>query len=124
MNADLAADKTPTAECLRDAACQLEFEKRRFYEEIRNYPTPITACDQQFNYLLEQQARVTAELSRVRSPCGGSIANRRTTNLSCSDNPWRKHGLAPIFTRNPRGFRQSLPVSSVWDLFNLVFPER
>jgi hypothetical protein len=40
----------------------LEAEKRRLYEEIRNYPTPIAACDQQFNHLLEQQARVIAEL--------------------------------------------------------------
>jgi hypothetical protein len=45
----------------------LEAERRRLYEEIRNYPTPIAACDQQFNYLLEQQAQVTAELNRVRS---------------------------------------------------------
>jgi hypothetical protein len=45
----------------------LEAEKRRLYEEIRNYPTPIAGCDQQFNYLLEQQARVTAELNRIRA---------------------------------------------------------
>jgi hypothetical protein len=45
----------------------LESEKRRLYEEIRAYPTPIAGCDQQFNYLLEQQARVTAELNRLRS---------------------------------------------------------
>jgi hypothetical protein len=45
----------------------LEAEKRRLYEEIRNYPTPIAGCDQQFNHLLEQQARVTAELNRIRA---------------------------------------------------------
>ena len=45
----------------------LEFEKRRLYEEIRTYPTPIAGCDQQFNHLLEQQAQVSAELNCLRS---------------------------------------------------------
>jgi hypothetical protein len=44
----------------------LEGRKRRLYEEIRSYPTPIAGCDQQFNYLLEQQAGVSAELTQVR----------------------------------------------------------
>ena len=48
----------------------LEAEKRRLYEEIRNYPTPIAGCDQQFNYLLEQQARIAAELNRIRASAG------------------------------------------------------
>ena len=49
----------------------LEAEKRRLYEEIRNYPTPIAGCDQQFNYLLEQQARIVAELNRIRASTEG-----------------------------------------------------
>ena len=52
---------------LRESEKLLEAEKRRLYEEIRNYPTPIAGCDQQFNYLLEQQARVAAALNRVRA---------------------------------------------------------
>lgn len=52
---------------LRERERFLESEKRRLYEEIRSYPTPIAGCDQQFNYLLEQQARVNSELSRVRA---------------------------------------------------------
>ena len=28
----------------------LENERHRIYEEIKNYPTPIPACDAQFNY--------------------------------------------------------------------------
>ncbi len=51
---------------LQEDAHRLEAEKQRLYEEIRSYPTPIAGCDQQFNYLLEQQARVVAELHRVR----------------------------------------------------------
>jgi len=56
----------------------LEAEKRRLYEEIRSYPTPIAGCDQQFNYLLEQQARVTAELKQVRA----AIADRGGREIS------------------------------------------
>ncbi len=47
------------------SAC-LEARKQGLYEEIRAYPAPITACDQQFNYLLEQQARLFDELGRTR----------------------------------------------------------
>jgi hypothetical protein len=43
----------------------LQARERRLYEELKNYPTPITACDQQFNYLLEQQANVAQELARL-----------------------------------------------------------
>jgi hypothetical protein len=52
---------------LRDRQAFLEAEKQRLYQELRNYPTPIAGCDQQFNYLLEQQAFVAAELSRIRA---------------------------------------------------------
>lgn len=44
---------------------QLEQEKRRVNEEINNYPAPIPACDAQFNYLLEERARIFQELSRL-----------------------------------------------------------
>ena len=45
---------------------ELENEKRRINEEIRTYPTPIAGCDAQFNYLLEEQARIVKELDRLR----------------------------------------------------------
>jgi hypothetical protein len=41
---------------------QLEAERHRVNEEIRTYPTPIAACDAQFNYLLEERARIALEL--------------------------------------------------------------
>jgi hypothetical protein len=53
------------------AAC-LENRKARVYEEIKNYPTPITACDQQFNHLLDQLAKVCGELARMRRAAGES----------------------------------------------------
>ncbi|MEM7344805.1 MAG: hypothetical protein AAF485_11225 [Chloroflexota bacterium] len=43
----------------------LEDKKREIQLEIANYPPPIPACDQQFNYLLEQQATVAQALRRV-----------------------------------------------------------
>ena len=45
----------------------LESARRSILAEIRNYPPPIAACDQQFNYLLEQRDRVARELSRLAS---------------------------------------------------------
>lgn len=60
-------DSLKIAESLRHAETCLQSEKQRLYDEIRNYPTPIAGCDQQFNYLLEQQAQIIAELARVRA---------------------------------------------------------
>ena len=45
----------------------LENAKSSILAEIRNYPPPIAACDQQFNYLLEQRDRIADELSRLAS---------------------------------------------------------
>lgn len=28
------------------------------YEQIKNYPTPIAGCDEQFNFLLEERDRL------------------------------------------------------------------
>jgi hypothetical protein len=44
----------------------LESERRRICAEIRDYPTPITACDAQFNHLLEQRASISQELALLR----------------------------------------------------------
>lgn len=63
---------------LRDREAFLVAEKQRLYQEIRNYPTPIAGCDQQFNYLLEQQAAVAAELSRIRASL--AVDARETTD--------------------------------------------
>jgi hypothetical protein len=46
---------------------QLEAEKWRVMEEIANYPPPIPACDVQFNFLLEERARITRELNRLQA---------------------------------------------------------
>ena len=46
---------------------QLELKKAQIYEEIKNYPPPIPACDVQFNYLIEERARISQELSRLEA---------------------------------------------------------
>jgi len=40
--------------------------------EIRHYPTPIARCDEQLTGLLEERARLLAELEalRARESCG------------------------------------------------------
>jgi len=43
----------------------LETVRGRISEEIRSYPTPIPACDAQFNHLLETRDRVSQELARL-----------------------------------------------------------
>ena len=38
---------------------------RAIQDEIRNYPTPIAGCDQQFNYLLEKRDQLIEQTSRI-----------------------------------------------------------
>lgn len=35
--------------------------------EIRQYPAPISACDAQFNHLLEERSSIPRELARARA---------------------------------------------------------
>lgn len=44
----------------------LEEKKAEIEAEIIHYPPPIPACDQQFNYLLEQRALIAEELRRFK----------------------------------------------------------
>ncbi len=45
----------------------LENERHRVNEEVKKYPPPIPACDAQFNYLLEERARIAEELDRLKT---------------------------------------------------------
>jgi hypothetical protein len=44
---------------------RLESEKKSIADEIKNYPRPIPACDQQFNFLLEERTRIFQDLERL-----------------------------------------------------------
>jgi hypothetical protein len=48
-------------------------KKDQIYEEIKNYPRPIPACDQQFNYLLEERTRISQDLARLEEVCKESL---------------------------------------------------
>ena len=43
----------------------LERERERVYDRIASYPTPIPACDEQFNHLLELRARIASGLACI-----------------------------------------------------------
>lgn len=47
----------------------LEAARRQVLAAIRAYPSPITACDAQFNHLLEQRERIAEELRRLDALC-------------------------------------------------------
>jgi hypothetical protein len=77
--------------------CRLQSLARQVAEEIRTYPAPITACDAQFNHLLELRRILPEELARVdaaardpaasveafieASPCSAELAPGRRQTL-------------------------------------------
>jgi hypothetical protein len=46
-------------------AAHLEAQRLKTIRAIQNYPPPITACDQQFDYLLAERDQISAELRRA-----------------------------------------------------------
>jgi hypothetical protein len=58
----------------RDIISRLEDRKRSLDLEIRNYPTPITRCDDQFNYLLQRRTTLSRQLTRMRAPSDEGLA--------------------------------------------------
>lgn len=76
--------QTPTTETLwLEIKTYLEEKKNLINEEIIHYPPPIPACDAQFNYLLEERARLAEQLNRLEDICRHE-ANDHETNDSDS----------------------------------------
>ena len=48
-------------------------------EQLKDYPTPITGCDEQFNFLLTERNRLTQALNKVRSEFDPTI--KLVTNI-------------------------------------------
>lgn len=65
FSAEKSAEATRAA--WKEIESCLEQHKERIYAQIKGYPTPITACDQQFNYLLDERTAISRELDRLRS---------------------------------------------------------
>ena len=64
----LALDRSDSlqAVCARLVA-HLNDSRESILTEIRDYPTPIAGCDQQFNHLLEERDRVAHDLQLLQS---------------------------------------------------------
>lgn len=45
----------------------LEVQQTRIVKAIRDYPSPITGCDAQFDHLLEQRDGISRELRRLEN---------------------------------------------------------
>jgi hypothetical protein len=45
----------------------LETKRAQILEDIVKYPPPIPACDQHYNYLLEQRVHISQELRRLNT---------------------------------------------------------
>ena len=77
--------------------------------EIRNYPTPITRCDAQFNHLHDQQRRLARELDLIGddevSPRGrGSYLEaieRFIASAPCTDHPAERELRSSVKARLP-----------------------
>jgi hypothetical protein len=50
---------------LPELKARLQSLKAPIDRDIRNYPGPIAGCDAQFNYLLEERAKLSRELVRL-----------------------------------------------------------
>ena len=56
------------ADCLNVAKAELTTARRLLQDEIRSYPTPISGCDAQFNYLIGLRASVSEALRALDGP--------------------------------------------------------
>jgi len=52
-------------ECIQIARSELTTARQFLNDEIRNYPTPISGCDAQFNHLLAEREKVRAAISSL-----------------------------------------------------------
>ena len=55
------------SECLHVARAELSAAQRLLSAEIRDYPTPISGCDAQFNHLLAERARISGALAELEA---------------------------------------------------------
>lgn len=55
-------DPVPTLQLVKE---RLAVQREHLNNEIKSCPTPIAGCDQQFNYLLDQQRALVTEWTRL-----------------------------------------------------------
>jgi len=59
------AARDPVTAICREIRDHLERKRLRLAGDIVNYPTPIPACDADFNHMLAERARIEADLARL-----------------------------------------------------------
>lgn len=52
-------------ECIVVARSELNMARKHLNDDISSYPTPISGCDAQFNYLLAEREKVAAALRKL-----------------------------------------------------------
>ena len=57
--------RTSFQDCILIARTELECARQSLQDDIRNYPTPISGCDAQFNYLLAERTKVQNALREL-----------------------------------------------------------
>ena len=55
-------------ECLAVAAAELKMARQLIQDEIRDYPTPVSGCDAQYNYLIGLRGSVSEALVALEGP--------------------------------------------------------
>jgi hypothetical protein len=81
-----------------DMRGRLQALMREVAEEISAYPTPITACDAQFNRLLELRRLLPVELARLEVAAGDPSASVEAFLAAspCSEEVGRGNGCQPV----------------------------
>jgi hypothetical protein len=64
--------------------------KEDLHRAIASYPTPIAGCDEQFDYLLEQQARIADELAGACNAMAQPAAAGESLRAFCDFVRWSR----------------------------------
>lgn len=51
-----------------EAKNALEAARRSIQTELRSYPTPVSGCDAQYNFLIGQRGAISAALDALNTP--------------------------------------------------------
>lgn len=60
--------KTHLKNSVSAAVRELETAKRLVLAELSSYPTPVSGCDAQYNYLLSERTKILGALESLTSP--------------------------------------------------------
>lgn len=74
---------------------RLEARQTRIVEAIRDYPPPITACDAQFDHLLEQRDGISRELRRLEDARKEKGASGKVIAAFVASSNWIEGDAAP-----------------------------